>query len=528
MNNYYIDPSASENGTGTQESPYNSWAALKTLTPVSPFTIYVKRGTSERGNFNYSTLRNLVSTSDEQSFIMPYGTGANPVLIQADGSDQALHLVLRKTSVVMIDFFTNEVSQSADIVALSTMATTDEGDTVNVWASFCNFKSFPETMISQYIKGISINANRDVNAASNMLGVKDCTFDYLSRGVQVLGNYNVPSDQDTTTNVGDRYRSNGAVVERCSFTNMRDDGAILNRCASPESANFDTTNDLQSRISVVSFTSYRANTAASDNYTQAPSVPFWMVYSNRIVIEYAYVSGSYAARGDRMAFDFDIMTWDCVIRYCYSHNNAGGILLFISNADGDGSQSQPSGVSNEEWFVNKRWGQGNNVMHDCVSFNDGTTRAGSASGLWMSKFRYFGYASNCVVRNLTIIDTISSSRHCFIHQYAKFKASDNVTPVTFDSNLFYFRKLTNTAIIRGDTTTDTQGLVKYKNNNIYSEALGASGLSVPTYADGGGNTYDNPGFEFIPKMAPSTPDAAKLISLLKTSSYFGTIGNLWS
>lgn len=525
MDNYYIDPSAASNGTGTQESPYNSWAALGVITPSFPFTVFVKRGTVEVCNYDFSALRNLVSTSSEQSYIKPYGTGANPVVMQADGSKPALSLVLRKTSILMIDGRTNPVSQSADIITLSAMATTAANDTVNVWASFCDFSAHPSTMIGQYMKGIAVVANRDVNAAANCMGVTDCTFDYLSRGTQVLGNYNVPSDQDPTTNVGDRYRSNGAVVENCSFTNMRDDGAILNRCTSPASAGYDTTNPLQSRISRVSYTSYRANTATSDGFTQAPAVAFWMVYSNRVVIEYAYVSGSYAARADRMAFDFDIMTWDCVIRYCYSHNNAGGLLLFISNIDGDGSQSQPSGTSNTEWFVNRRWGSGNNVMHNCISYNDGTTRAGTASGIWMSKVRAFGYISNCQVRNITMIDTLSSTRGCFIQQYLKFTPSDNVTSITFEDTLLHYRRASDIGLIRTDTSVNTAGLVKFSGCNLYSEAK-ANILPIPTTADSGGNTAVDTGFVYLSDDAPDSYDAAKLLQLLRTAAAYGKAGFL--
>ena len=517
MNYYYIDPSASTNGTGTQDSPYNTWGVLGTLNPSFPFSILVKRGTVERGNFNYSTLRNLVSSSSESSVISSYGTGAWPTLIQDSGSDQVLHLALRNTVIAGINFCTNEVSQSSDLVGISAYPNTDGSDT-NVFLTKCQFTSFPYTMISQYCKGLSLYANRDVNQPANKIGVTDSLFNYLSRGVQILGNYNVPSTQDPTTNVGDRYRSNGAVIDSCSFTNMRDDGAILNRCTSPDSAGTDTTNAMVSKISNCTYSSFRTNTAASDNYTQAASVAFWMVYSNKCIIEYCTVSGSYAARMDRMAFDFDIMTWDCVIRYCYSHNNAGGIVLFISNADGDGSESQPSGTSNTEWFVNRRWGQGNNVIHDCISFNDGVTRSAAASGLWMSKVRLFGYASNCEMRNVTVIDTLSSSRHCYIQQYPKFTSSDNVTSLEFNAVNFKFRYLTNTDIIRGDTDTSVQGLIKFTGCNLFSDALGENGFSIPSYADGGSNTQVDPKFEFIPKSSPSSFDSAKLIKMMASST----------
>jgi len=525
MNNYYIDPSAKSNGNGSIDNPYNSWAALSSIVPLFPFTINIKRGTSERGNFSYGNLRNLVSTSNEQSYIKPYGVGANPVIIQDNPNIEALSLVLRKTTVMLTDGSPNEVSQNADLFVLSALVASGDSS-VDVFFYGCNASSNPYCMQSQYVKAFGVVANRDANQAANKLGVIDCTADYMSRGAMVLGNYNVPSYQDPTTNVGDRYRSNGAIIDGCSFTNMRDDGAVLNRVTSPVEANYDTTNPLVSKFSNCYYSSYRSNTANTDNYSQAPSVAFWPVYSHRVVTEYCVVAGSYASRADRMAFDFDIMTWDCVTRYCYSCNNAGGLLLFISNADGDGSQTKPSGMSDTEWFITRRWGQGNNVMHDCISYNDGTTRSGAASGLWMSKLRLFGYASNCTVKNCTIIDTLSSSRHCFVHQYAKFKASDGITSVTLDSNIFHFRNLTNTDVIRGDTTTDTQGLIKLKNNNIFSEALGANALAIPAYANGGGNTQTDPKFEYLPKSAPSTYDSAKLIRMMKTSAYYGLIGNL--
>lgn len=523
MNNYYIDPSAKYNGDGSIDSPYNSWAALSYITPNFPFTINIKRGTSERGNFSYGSLRNLVSNSSEQSFIKPYGLGANPVIIQDSPNIEALFLVLRKTTMMFIDGMPNDISQNADILALSALASAGDIST-DVIMYRCNVSSNPYCMQAQYVKAFALVANRDVKFPANGLCILECNADYMARGAMIVGNYNIPTDIDTTTNVGDRYRTQGAIIDGCSFTNMRDDGAILNRCTSPEGANNDTTNPLVSKISNCYYSSWRSNTANTDNYSQAPAVSFWSVYSNRTVIEYCISAGSYASKADRMAFDFDIMTWDCVIRYCYSCNNAGGLLLFISNADGDGSQTKPSAMSDTEWYITRRWGQGNNVMHNCISYNDGTTRAGSASGLWMSKFRLFGYASNCVVKNCTIIDVLSSSRHCFFHQYAKFKATDGITSVTLDSNIFHFRNLTNTDVIRGDTTTDTQGLIKLKNNNIYSEVLGDNAITIPSYANSGGNTQTDPKFEYLPKSSPSTFDSARLIKMMKTSAYYGVKG----
>ncbi len=75
---YFIDPSAPVNGTGTEDSPYNTFSGLS-LEPGAEYLI--KRGTVLYGEITVSTSGN--STSDPV-VIGAYGTGSAPVI---DGSE---------------------------------------------------------------------------------------------------------------------------------------------------------------------------------------------------------------------------------------------------------------------------------------------------------------------------------------------------------------------------------------------------------------------------------------------------------
>ena len=74
---FYIDPSAANNGTGTQASPYNTWARL-TLQPGN--TYLQKAGT----NYNAQLwIGNVNGTAALPLVIDKYGSGSNPIVNNA-------------------------------------------------------------------------------------------------------------------------------------------------------------------------------------------------------------------------------------------------------------------------------------------------------------------------------------------------------------------------------------------------------------------------------------------------------------
>src|SRR5580700_581014 len=73
---YYLDCSASQNGTGTKSSPWNSMMSVNALTPLPGDRLLIKRGTACSGALTPqgSGAPNAPITIDA------YGTGALPVI----------------------------------------------------------------------------------------------------------------------------------------------------------------------------------------------------------------------------------------------------------------------------------------------------------------------------------------------------------------------------------------------------------------------------------------------------------------
>ena len=62
---YYVDPNASQNGSGTQSSPYNNLASAISRAGSSDVTILIKRGTVVRGNYTVGANVSIGAYGDE-------------------------------------------------------------------------------------------------------------------------------------------------------------------------------------------------------------------------------------------------------------------------------------------------------------------------------------------------------------------------------------------------------------------------------------------------------------------------------
>lgn len=81
MTSYYIDPSGS-NGSGTEGSPYNSFASVPSL--VAGDSVFFKRGTTHTGQVLYNSSRGASTTLASPITFGSYGTGAAPIIASND------------------------------------------------------------------------------------------------------------------------------------------------------------------------------------------------------------------------------------------------------------------------------------------------------------------------------------------------------------------------------------------------------------------------------------------------------------
>ena len=93
---YYIDCSATSNGTGSQTSPFNSFGAVNATTFASGDSILLKRGTTCSGK---GTLHPLGSgTSSSPITISAYGAGTRPHI--SSGNNTAILLLNQEGWVI--------------------------------------------------------------------------------------------------------------------------------------------------------------------------------------------------------------------------------------------------------------------------------------------------------------------------------------------------------------------------------------------------------------------------------------------
>lgn len=81
MTSYYIDPSG-PNGSGSQGSPYNSFASVPSL--VAGDNVFFKCGTTHTGQILYNSSRGASTTLASPITFGKYGTGANPIIASND------------------------------------------------------------------------------------------------------------------------------------------------------------------------------------------------------------------------------------------------------------------------------------------------------------------------------------------------------------------------------------------------------------------------------------------------------------
>ena len=501
MNYFWIDPDVSTSGSGTLASPFKSLNDFFSLSSVThPLTIYIKSGTSMTGG-NVDTNNLLYNTTGEQSYIYPYGDSSLiPKIVQSGAENAALIIGKAKN----ISIYGIEFIGPFSPYALSSISPyrTSSDENANVWLVGCKWKA-KAVFAQTWVPALWFTSVNDLGRVSSF-GLRDCSFENTPRGVWIQGNGNMPSGQ--TTNIGDRYYGYGIRAENVSCVNVGGDGIIISNAASVS----DPLSSIDATTSSGLFNcTYRSSRI---DFQANASVPFWMSNCNKVVFDHLTVVNNYAARGglDKCAYDFDILCQNCLIQYSTSNGCGGGFLLTSNYANQ--VPALPSGTDVYTWYYTNRFGNCDNTVRYCSSFNDGWGK---------QKIQWQGYTFNLNFHNVTFFDTFGiQSILCSMYRDSTnlYSVTNGVYGLVFDSCNIYSPNCTSSRVAGSDANSGTTALITISNFNIYG------GPSVTPVIDSAivqsSVTTTDPLYINCPSSSPSTSMQTAKIKFKPSSPLF--------
>ncbi len=150
----------------------------------------------------------------------------------------------------------------------------------------------------------------------------------------------------------------------------------------------------------------------ANNTNSAGPVGIWTWDSHRVVIQFSESFENRTRAGDGGGFDIDGGTTECVIQFCYSHNNAGPGYLF-AQFDAAAEMS------------------GNHIRYN-ISVNDGRKGDTGAIHVWGHRGNP-GFRSGYVYNNVVVMDDAPNGVNF------GFRAWDRFTGLIVANNVFYLR-----------------------------------------------------------------------------------------
>jgi hypothetical protein len=377
---YYVDCSASANGSGTQSSPWNSTASVNTPTFQAGDRILFARGTTCSG----SLAPHGSGASGAPITVDAYGSGALPVIAAGSGataafelSDQSHWAVQNLTITGGVSYGVYVTGNTADAaltdvtltnldVSHATGTTTVRGDSGEVYVYPRGSK---ETISDVVVNGVSAH---DSNVGEGIF--VSGAFGAFPPGTVVPSPGNTPVGQNFT-------------VENSSGANVAGDGILMTMVQNGTIEN-----------------SVAHGSGACASCGSTPS-GLWEWYCQTCTLQYneSYANHTWGST-DGGAFDIDNYNSNNTLQYNYGHNNDGYCLavfgdhytpvndVFRYNVCSDNEQ-KPS-ASSEEMSLWPSTSQNLQIYNNTFYFNPANGHpflqadAGGMSGLFKNNIVY--------------------------------------------------------------------------------------------------------------------------------------------
>jgi parallel beta-helix repeat protein len=396
---YYINCSASSNGSGTSSSPWNSLTSPNAKTFSAGDTIYFDRGTTCYGAFAPKGS----GTSSSPITVTAYGTGAVPII---DGQTNNAVIALSNQSYWTIEdlkllhgeYYGLYIYASSSITGLNI---TNVEATGAYYASTAEGDSGEMVLTTEGTNTATIS-NTTINGAY----AHDST---VSRGIFVqAGNYQTTSGS----------KGSNITIENSEVSNVYGDGILLE----------DASNSLITK-----------NTATESGECASCSGPtpdgIWTWNSSNVVISWneSYANNSWGADGG----GFDIDTWNSniTVEYNYAHDNKG----YCISDFGQGTTPTVNSIIRYNLCVNNDAMSSSQALGDIYLY---TWNGGSLDGTEV--YNNTSYFDSSVSGASAFMDaaTFSGSSPNFFQNNLIYASEGYIVvtagaPVTLSNNLYY-------------------------------------------------------------------------------------------
>lgn len=499
MNSYYFSSSATTNGDGSINSPFNSLDSISSIT--TPVNLYFKRGDIFDGELTVNIDYRLLG--DGSTFIIgAYGRGENPVFRSKSGErfvhriNNAYNLQIRNLSFVQ-DIPRLTPVASRQILSIWLVSVNSES---NVLMEDVHFHHRAPTGEDEGFMCRFYTKSSTTKTYYHNVKVKRCSFNKGVNGLQLIGNIyqNDPKNGDWET---DHSRSKNWRVEDCAFVDITANACLLT-CTDSE-----TTDPSDSKYNetsgIFNCTSYSEH---AGDYNA--SVPFWIWSCWRTVIDGCIVGGTINENTDHEGYDIDVGCSYCVIRNSIAFNCQNGFALIIGEYKEQADRYSGTPADPKAFFITQHGGNFNNVIENCIAYNCGVAKE-------IYNFNdqhvlvFTGVQSGTVVKNFTSIDTLSKvvsvtndygtvntysyTNNSTIVQavdgfYSSLIASDIPAIATIKDSVFYFNEVNTKTIFYNASNNNGRCKISVSNSWFYSDYLGETGssslLPVPNSTNG--------------------------------------------
>ncbi|WP_416982567.1 carbohydrate binding domain-containing protein [Streptomyces sp. T028] len=424
---YYVDCSASSNGSGSQSSPWNAVGSVNSTTFGAGDSILFKAGTTCTGQLSPGGS----GASGSNISISSYGSGAKPVIDANGATGPVIHLLNQQYWDIGGLELTN--AASSPNYRSGVLAENASGGVLHhIRVHDMNIHHISGYSGGWYATnaGVGVQTNHTTPASTwDDVVIENNTFDHVDRiAVAVTPDGDGQGTNQTTNTV---IRDNTITYSGADdILVVKNDGALIEG-------------------NKAGYGGAKEDCPPSGQYCNRASAGIWMSGSNDTVVQnnevYCHVDGA-----DGTGFDVDWGNHNTTFQYNYSHQNIGGFMLLMP----------PFTIANEPTSTVPSDGT---VIRYNISENDGTNAGCPAAGTPTHGTGVFHFVGNIPNKS----------------------GSSVAVPLIYNNSIYVNKSGLNTPVLYSRRGSSVTGTLSFQNNAVFNYGTGGY------FTTSAGSVYSN-------------------------------------